>query len=77
MWRLLQTKVPFWLGIIVALGVFLSIAYLAWRKAYHQPTPVVKITREEQELIKQRMQEAFGEGKIPKGMHPVPPPQGY
>lgn len=65
-------EVPIWL-VAVVVGIFLVIiAVVIYRNFMH--APVTYVTPEQEKLLEQRMREAFGQGKIPKGMKVVPPP---
>ncbi len=65
-------EVPVWLVAIV-FGILLVIIAVAIYRNFMQ-TPVTYVTPEQEKLLEQRMQEAFGQGKIPEGMKVVPPP---
>jgi len=73
----MRQELPVWLVAIVLGLVILVIGVLAYRQ--FMQTPTTQITGEQEQLLQKRMQEAFGQGKIPEGMKVVPPapPKGH
>ncbi|MFA0751143.1 MAG: hypothetical protein SLRJCFUN_001546 [Candidatus Fervidibacter sp.] len=67
----MRQEVPIWLVAIVLGLVVLVIGVLAYR--HFMQTPTTQVGGEQTQLLQQRMQEAFGQGKIPQGMKVVPP----
>ncbi|MFA0764801.1 MAG: hypothetical protein XFASWVDF_002545 [Candidatus Fervidibacter sp.] len=67
----MRQELPVWLVAIVIGLVVLVIGILAYR--HFMQTPTTQVGEEQQQLLQQRMQEAFGQGKIPQGMKVVPP----
>jgi uncharacterized membrane-anchored protein YhcB (DUF1043 family) len=67
----MRQELPVWLVAIVIGLVVLVIGILAYR--HFMQTPTTQVGGEQQQLLQQRMQEAFGQGKIPQGMKVVPP----
>lgn len=67
----MQKAAPIWL-VAVLFGILLIGIAIAIYRNFMQ-TPTTYVTPEQEELLQRRMQEAFGEGKIPKGMKVVPP----
>jgi len=65
-------EAPIWLVAIVVGVLLVVIAVVIYRN--FMQTPVTYVTPEQEKLLQQRMQEAFGQGKIPQGMKVVPPP---
>ena len=67
----MQRAVPIWL-VAVAFGlVALVLGVLIYRN--FMQTPATYVGEKQEQLLHKRMQEAFGEGKIPSGMKVVPP----
>lgn len=64
-------EAPIWLVAIVV-GVLVAVIAIVIYRNFMQ-TPVTYVTPEQEKLLQQRMQEAFGQGKIPQGMKVVPP----
>ncbi|MFA0734390.1 MAG: hypothetical protein OGMRLDGQ_000890 [Candidatus Fervidibacter sp.] len=67
----MRQELPVWLVAIVIGLVVLVIGILAYR--HFMQTSTTQVGGEQQQLLQQRMQEAFGQGKIPQGMKVVPP----
>jgi hypothetical protein len=67
----MRQELPVWLVAIVIGLVVLVIGILAYR--HFMQTQTTQVGGEQQQLLQQRMQEAFGQGKIPQGMKVVPP----
>ncbi|MEZ8218353.1 hypothetical protein B0813_001890 [Candidatus Fervidibacteria bacterium JGI MDM2 SSWTFF-3-K9] len=67
----MRQEMPVWLVAIVLGLVILAIALVYYR--HFMQTPTTQVTGEQEQLLQKRMQEAFGQGKIPEGMKVVPP----
>lgn len=70
---MLKKELPTWVFVVVIVVAIVIIGVLAWR-AFLTGPPKGEVTQEVYQKVQERMREAFEEGKIPKGMKPVPPP---